>query len=938
MPVTQISFDPTELSLRYKEPYVSAGINAKLAVNTPPGIYRGFKINVSGLNNELVIQSDTTEDDHVAVYETGRGFPGDRHSVTIRRATGDFLLTLDPVIYPAGTEVILALAASYVLGADTTAELRTYSRAEWDASFDTRELLVLGTVFQPTPVANPITSYSHARRSMAWLSQSPDAIPWVPVLKNTGFEFMGGVGRHRFENWEILTETNCAFAQFSAGHTGTWSLQLNASTTSTTADMRQLVEAPVLASTTKVLVRAWIQVSRTPLVSALTRLQLEWGTPGTGNLFSTTNIPLVTVGASDGGNWRLVEAVVQAPAGVGVLKAVVISCALQSWSGTGSLFLLDDVQVYVEKATALEAPATDHTKVSATSLLLEDPVTLAMGQLAALLRFDKTTLAPEGKVVLERKDQVAASAPPILELVGRLLLGTNLGATEANALKARVTSPTSVAGGTTEFTLQWESLGGTYPARLYTGASGRWLLTINCFWGGTTWSRDAAGDAVKLELLNGSFRVFRRATTATPWTDADTGGIGSAGWEVDLFSASGTTLSGSLTARGGIGAIGNELTNVSADAQVIPRLSFTAPGGLYLAKAVMAWFQGTLNTELVSDHAGVLHFVINAELLNTGNWKKSLAEPAFRLSMASTGLTLASRAGGISGDNVGGFAEGSWVTVVSFDTSTALVTPAKNTRMTWPITAVLAEALASKIEVAAAASGTSAWTLVMEGQGSGTLASARYYVGDSGSWMWTTNAKWDGSNWSCENTANPATGVRGTVTGMFTLAHAATAGTWADGSWSYVATLGTSSRETDLLDGRIRFTTPSTNTNPAYNYFGTHPNAVYGKNIVKAWGLISVLSGAPGVTDGFNIASMARPTDDALEVTFTTGFSSSPQGLIGFVSAPDYMGQLTGALWQTGANTARVALWNNNHPTPIQWNFRTLDVKLHFVVLGTQGA
>lgn len=58
MPTLLDTFTDSELKMRYREPFLTEGLNAKLAVNTPRGTYRGFTIGTNGSNNTITINEE----------------------------------------------------------------------------------------------------------------------------------------------------------------------------------------------------------------------------------------------------------------------------------------------------------------------------------------------------------------------------------------------------------------------------------------------------------------------------------------------------------------------------------------------------------------------------------------------------------------------------------------------------------------------------------------------------------------------------------------------------------------------------------------------------------------------------------------------------------------------------------------------------------------
>jgi hypothetical protein len=233
--------------------------------------------------------------------------------------------------------------------------------------------------------------------------------------------------------------------------------------------------------------------------------------------------------------YRVVSAALVVPAGKRFLKVVTVEVIGVTLGAPGVSVLFDDLQVTVETQANM-TPAVDNALMKPAvvdALIVEDPALYALGQLAALLRMDKSTPA-EGRLILERKDQdySGANLPPALAQFGRLFqLGSKLLGTEANSLIPRVSADFSAVAGV-DFTLMWESgrfgetTGGyTQPVtRLYVSNDGQWAMTSNAVWGGATWTKDVAGQsATKQGLAKDGVRLYTRvsdvAWSDTAWAD-----------------------------------------------------------------------------------------------------------------------------------------------------------------------------------------------------------------------------------------------------------------------------------------------------------------------------------------------------------------------------------------------------------------------------------
>jgi len=169
-----------EIKVRYQEPYVTEGLNAKMVCVVPRGTYRGFRLAPNGAALTITIASDPETIDHVAHFTTGSTDTG-RHALTIRRTGGDFA-----VVLPPSTEWVIAISSNYVIGAPTTGEIKAYTVAEWTSARVTDGLVVLGTVTTPASGVIPTASITHVRRDHNWLDQAPDTQGWQPLHVDLG--------------------------------------------------------------------------------------------------------------------------------------------------------------------------------------------------------------------------------------------------------------------------------------------------------------------------------------------------------------------------------------------------------------------------------------------------------------------------------------------------------------------------------------------------------------------------------------------------------------------------------------------------------------------------------------------------------------------------------------------------------------------------------
>lgn len=354
-----------------------------------------------------------------------------------------------------------------------------------------------------------------------------------PIIRNGGFEHgvTGGLSRFSITDWENRSDL-AANGNWQLGTTiltsPPKSLEFNKTAVgASTARVEQQQELPVTPGQS-VKVTLSVRQLIAP-IAGVYAVNLYWGTADSAASSSST-VPFQTLAAVDGA-FRSVTQMVAVPAGKRILKTVTVEVTGVTSASTGTALVVEDLQVFIENPTATTLPAVENTRLHAQTMdavVIEDPNTYQLGQLAALARFDKATPAGEGQVILERKDQTYPGLPPALAQFGRLFqLGAKLLDSEAHALLPRVSADYSVTAGV-DFTLMWESgqqglTTGSYTqpcTRVYTSNDGQWVLTSNAVWGGTTWTKDVTGqNATKHGIGKDGLRTYTRSSDVA-WSDA----------------------------------------------------------------------------------------------------------------------------------------------------------------------------------------------------------------------------------------------------------------------------------------------------------------------------------------------------------------------------------------------------------------------------------
>ena len=518
MPTPLVPFANSEIRMRYKEPFLTEGLNAKLAVNQAPGVYRGFRLGTHANSLTVTVVPDPVGNDHSVVYQTATG-----RSLTLRKEGGSFSLVLSAY---ASKTIVIAIYATYILGSESEAEIRAYEffpTDEFTGAAENAELVVIGTVVVPAAGVIPAANIVHDRRRMAWENEAVEAVPWSPIIKNPSFEHgVTGASSHlAISDWvNGLEGASLANGYFRLGTTtvrsGAKSLEVfRVGAGPINWFVRQYQEIPVVPGQL-VRVVGWVRQLQLP-VGSLT-FNLYWG--DLDSVASGSSVITASLASGVDATFRKVEAVLAVPAGSYVLKTVGVEVAGYTVAAPGVGHVIDDFQVYVEAGTNLAIAGAANARLKeqlVSNLIVEDPISYTINQLAARLRFDRTTPSTEGRLLLERK--AGSGLPPILEL-GRMLLGNNFLSSAVDARRPRVSVRHS---GTYDATLVWESLkdSGGIAVRLYVNLSGHLMLTVNASYDGINWNKDSAGSRAHLvQLVRDGFEIYTRDADAawTTWT------------------------------------------------------------------------------------------------------------------------------------------------------------------------------------------------------------------------------------------------------------------------------------------------------------------------------------------------------------------------------------------------------------------------------------
>lgn len=537
--------DLSKIKMKWKETYVSEGLNRKVIPSMPKGIYSGLRLIQNISSPRQVEVSSAPDGTHAAVHQSATGFSTTYHDV----AGVSTILNLNSSSLD-NQETVVTLSIVYVIGADTTANWIAYPIADWNALTDAQraEKIVLGTVNVPAPATNITTAMILPnRRTVAWDSESPGAVPWSPIVKNPSFEHgatgSGGDAQYFISDWRNRADLDVN-GRFELGvatvRSGAKSLVFNKTAVgASTGKIEQYQEVPVTPGQL-VRVTGWVRQLIAPTGGSYT-FNVYWGdldSVASGSVAVTASI------AGLDAAFRKVESTFEVPAGKFVLKTVTIEVVGVTTGSTGVAVAFDDFQVFVETGSPLArqaALANNLRQQMVSAMFFEDPSTYTVGnERAALLRYDKSTPVAEGSLIGQRKDQDDAAEQPALSWLGRIIdLGKLMLYASTESIKPRIEGPFS---SNEPFTLMFETRreGPTGKGlRLYAGylfggsTEPGFFLTVNAKHDGTNWIRDVNGEGssgvyidadenrggiVSSDVTPVMSTYVRRAADANTWT------------------------------------------------------------------------------------------------------------------------------------------------------------------------------------------------------------------------------------------------------------------------------------------------------------------------------------------------------------------------------------------------------------------------------------
>ena len=509
MPTDLDLFASAEIKMRYREPFLTAGLNEKQAVNRPPGTYRGFRLGIGGGANVVTVTADVTNSDHVAVYETGSGF-----SLALRKIGGPFNLDLSGLVDVVDKTWVLCIFADYAIGVTTSAVIRAYELSpvdEFTIAIENPELIVLGTVFIEANNADPFAAseVNHDFRRMAWMAETVDSVTWQPLVRNGGFELSYDNSSGAFDrasaHWRRFSDSP-SDAEWKTNdtdpRTGRVALEWNSLETAVIVNglASQELRCPVVAGQ---LFKFQFYKKNLLVPTAGSQVfRLQWKN-NVGDDVGSSSFTIDTSGVD--GSYVKVEGVVAAITGAFFLHSVEFVASSVSYGAIASAILFDDVQVWAE-GFALDTGPQNDVRGSGIPDLYGSSVVLYPPN------FNFMATSTKALVLLENggnsRGQDSKGSLRILDAEGR-----------AQAIEQPLT------GSTDTYTLlheAWTYATSDSGVREYVTPGGELHRTVNAKFSNTTamWTKDDNGaTAMRVVYTNAGIRVDHQEAATDTWAD-----------------------------------------------------------------------------------------------------------------------------------------------------------------------------------------------------------------------------------------------------------------------------------------------------------------------------------------------------------------------------------------------------------------------------------
>jgi hypothetical protein len=542
----------TLAKIRWREQYVSDGLNKKLNGIAPTGIIRGGRLVAHpSINDTVTVEADDEYGDSIYTHVNANG-----QQLTFRQV-GDINFDLSA---EAGNQVYVGLDVIYSTSADTEIYWRAYSQAEIDAD---PTIIVLGWVDVPgVSGLIPSDDVRNRERMDAGLTLSSGMRDWRQVIPNASFEFSrafsvtaGNTSRNCPGWWMNPGSAGSTHISSTESHTGELSLRLEGAgggahqmsvTSSRLFPVRggQTLKVSMWWKAVGVTLGAGASASVGLWVEAKKRdgSSVSAGTAGDFSFFSiwmVTEDGTVVTGSVD---WTELTAKTIVPPDAEWIEVNVILVDGTSFAGD---IYIDDVNAWVEPGPVADyydrrEDALVEKEQWGTGLVVspqwgQDGVISSVSDLfyrSLRLHCESASSPPEYRL----GNPIESISSWLLNIRrGQIQLGEDWVSTYQSAIRPRLLTP--FADGTvSDYTLLWEAEvpGAATPikVRFYATKGGYWTVSqglcfvVNAYWDGSQWVRDVSSSSYQAYRLDFGpeyglecYRYFSGNNPA--WSDAD---------------------------------------------------------------------------------------------------------------------------------------------------------------------------------------------------------------------------------------------------------------------------------------------------------------------------------------------------------------------------------------------------------------------------------
>lgn len=342
MPTT-VALSNSNLKIRFREPYLSQGLNQKFFQVVTAGVYEGFDPVPSA--TPLTLQLNPGVDGHIAVVKSATD--------TLKEVSVHLTGTLNvSLVSYASLSVAVTLEVDYSFPAETTGFIRVY-----DLSTETvpSTACVLARVDVPAAGVIPAANIELTGRTFPWAQTDRNARGFISIAKNGSFELVQGVpvSNQPPPYWNVNAAVGSFLPVVSAGPSGFGNYVTgvaSAGATPQTSTLFQRYSVPINGNN-RVRLRASVYPVAAP-TSGFPYLRAYITNPRTGSFITEVILKLDGTAAT----WTSLETTQTVPTSVlgtgGVISQLLVDFSNAQYAAPGTAFRITDIALDVEPAEA----------------------------------------------------------------------------------------------------------------------------------------------------------------------------------------------------------------------------------------------------------------------------------------------------------------------------------------------------------------------------------------------------------------------------------------------------------------------------------------------------------------------------------------------------------------------------------------------------------